>query len=68
MACAGGAYSQTNPTGQFFNPADNSLTNPMGMSILQNVTYANLNLYPYMALLPNGLVMMIAGRLTRFYK
>lgn len=38
------------------------------MPILADSTYATYNLNPFMTLLPNGLVMVIAGRLTRFYR
>lgn len=37
---AGGAYYQTNPTGQIFNPANNVLRKAWGMDIFQDPTNA----------------------------
>ena len=66
MSWAGGSYSSTNPTGQLFDPATNQLTDPIVMPILYDAN--PLNLYPFLLLLPNGLVLAIAGGLTRFYR
>ncbi|KAK9809424.1 hypothetical protein WJX73_005866 [Symbiochloris irregularis] len=60
----GGAHQYSNPTGQVFNPATKALTNPIFMPILAATT---LNLYPWLSLLPNGLIMVISGQMTQFY-
>lgn len=65
ILCAGADYRYTNPTGQVFNPANNALTDPVVMPIFQQT---RINLYPFTAVLPNGLVMVISGALTRFYR
>ena len=66
MWIAGGDFYYTNPTGQMYNPVTKTLTDPVAMAIFQDPNN-NLNLYPFTALLPNGYVIVIAGRITRFY-
>ncbi|KAK9795598.1 hypothetical protein WJX73_005422 [Symbiochloris irregularis] len=63
----GGPYAYTAPTGELYDPVANTVSQQSFMSIFNNATYATYNLYPFTTLLPNGLVMVIAGRLTRFY-
>ncbi|KAK9795594.1 hypothetical protein WJX73_004039 [Symbiochloris irregularis] len=63
----GAAWSYTAWSGEIYNPLNNTVSTPVFMPILQNSTYALYNLYPFMTMLPNGLIMVIAGRLTRFY-
>lgn len=60
-------FFATNPTGQVFNPIGNVLKDSWPLPILQDPKNP-FNLYPFTALLPNGLVMIIAGRLTQFYR